>query len=64
MVFFLRNQLYLGHTGVTSFRMQFEKIRRGLLREANVERESGLCWLKQRGLEREICILLGAYQVV
>ena len=31
---FLRNQLYLGHTGVMSFRVQFEKIGRGLLREA------------------------------
>ena len=30
---FLRNRLYLGLTGVTSFRVYFEKIRRGLLRE-------------------------------
>ena len=31
---FLRNRLYLGQTVVTSFRVQFEKVGRGLLREA------------------------------
>ena len=31
---FLRNRLYLGLTGVTSFRVQFEKVGRGLVREA------------------------------
>ena len=36
---FLRNRLYLGHTGVTSFFVQFEKVRRGLLREG--ERREG-----------------------
>ena len=33
MVFFLRNRLYLGHTSVTSFCVQFEKVGHGLLRE-------------------------------
>ena len=28
---FLRNRLYLGRTGVTSFGVQFEKVGRGLL---------------------------------
>ena len=31
---FLRNRLYLGHTGVTSFCVQFLKTGRWLLREA------------------------------
>ena len=31
---FLRNRLYLGRTGVTSFRMQFKKVGRGLLWKA------------------------------
>ena len=31
---FLRNRLYLGHNVVTSFRVQFEKLGCGLLREA------------------------------
>ena len=35
-VLFLRKLLYLRHTDVTSFCMQFEKRRRGLLREAFV----------------------------
>ena len=52
-VFFLRNRLYLGGTDVTSFRVQFWKWGRGLLREGKQKRESGLC-VQRAGVRIEI----------
>ena len=45
-MFFLRNRLYLGHTGVTSFRVHFEKIGRGLLREGKWREGECAVWAK------------------
>ena len=50
---FLRNRLYLGHTGVTSFRVHFEKIGRGLLREGKRGEGEWAVWAKQRGMNRK-----------
>ena len=50
---FLRNRLYLGHTGVVSFCVQFEKVGRGLLQGG--KRREGECavWAKERGDEKK-----------
>ena len=48
-MFFLRNRLYKEHTVVTSFRMHFEKIGRGLLREGKKRESVGLCGRSEGG---------------
>ena len=47
---FFRNCLYLGHTGVTSFSMHFEKVGRGLLREAKRREREGVELVKAKGI--------------
>ena len=51
---FLRNRLYLGHTGVTSFRVQFEKVGRGLLREAKRREGEWAVLVKARGDKKRL----------
>ena len=48
-----RNQLYLGRTHVTSFRVHFEKIGRGLLREGKRREGEWAVWAKRGGMNRE-----------
>ena len=51
---FLRNRLYLGRTGVTSFRVQFEKVGRGLLWEGKRRKGEWAVLTKERGDEKRI----------
>ena len=53
---FLRNRLYLGHTGVTSFRVQFEKVGRGLLREAKRREGEWAVLVEAKGDEKRLFI--------
>ena len=48
---FLRNRLYLGRTDMTSFRVHFEKIGRGLVREGKRREGEWAVWGKARGDE-------------
>ena len=52
-VVFLRNQLYLGRTDVTSFFMHFEKIGRVLLREGKRREGEWAVWAKREGMNRK-----------
>ena len=54
---FLRNRLYLGHTGVTSFCMQFEKVGRGLLREAKRREGKWAVLVKAKGDKKKVSVL-------
>ena len=54
---FLRNRLYLGHTGVTSFRMQFKKVGRGLLREAKRREGDWAVLVETKGNEKRVWVL-------
>ena len=49
---FLRDRLYLGHTGVTSFCVQFEKIGRGLLRGGKRREGEWAVLAEKRGDEK------------
>ena len=53
---FLQNRLYLGHTGVKSFRMQFKKVGRGLLRESKRREGEWAVLAKAKGDNFFICI--------
>ena len=55
---FLRNRLYLGQTVVTSFRRQFEKVGRGLLREAKRREGEWAVLLEGNGDEKRNTLLL------
>ena len=54
---FLRNRLYLGHTSVTSFRVQFKKIGRGLLREAKRREGEWAVLVEAKGDEKRVSVL-------
>ena len=54
---FLRNRLYLGHTGVTSFCMQFKKVGRGLLREAKPREGEWVVLSKAKGGKKKLAAL-------
>ena len=51
---FLRNRLYLGHTSVTSFCVQFEKVGHGLLRGGKRREGEWAVWAKVRGDEKKV----------
>ena len=50
-VVFLRNRLYLGHTGVTLFCMQFKKVGHGLLQEAKRREGEWAVLAKAKGIK-------------
>ena len=52
---FLGNRLYLGQTVVTSFSVQFEKVGRGLLREAKRREGEWAVLVEAKGDKKEIC---------
>ena len=52
-VFFAESTL-LGRTGVTSFRMQFEKVGSGLLRGGKRREGEGVVRVKERGDEEKV----------
>ena len=52
MVFFYGID-YLGRTDVKSFRVHFEKIGRGLLREGKRRKGEWAVWAKREGMNRE-----------
>ena len=54
---FLRNRLYLGHTCVTSFCMQFEKVGHGLLREAKRREGEWAVLVEAKGDEKRVSVL-------
>ena len=54
---FLRNRLYLGHTSVTSFRVQFEKVGRGLLWEGERREGEWAVLAEERGDEERVSVL-------
>ena len=55
---FLRNQLYLGQTVVMSFRGQFEKVGRGILREAKRREGEWAVLVEANGDEKRNTLLL------
>ena len=52
-VVFLRNRPYLRHTVVTSFRIHFENIGHGLLREGTRREGEWAVWAKRKGMNRK-----------
>ena len=54
---FSRNRLSLGKTVVTSFCMQFEKVGRGLLREAKRREGEWAVLVEVKGDEKRVSVL-------
>ena len=51
---FLRNRLYLGHTGVTSFHVHFVKVGRELLRGGKRREGEWVVRVEERGDEERL----------